>query len=354
MSEKQNPVVAIHTLRNTSPEDIAHFLDDGRLIKDLNDLGQDVVITDFDTFDNGVAQIPHLDQDGAIVLTKTSIDPKSIGAMRVRPLGPVTHPKSVDIPKLNSNSLKQFASSKIELYRQVLSDYQVPTEFLSMEKGSFDMMADIIHGVIGDEVVMKSNSGNGGFSTKILSKADALRWVAEELEKDNPKPQVVQEKVAFGPLPEGISAIGTDQGIDLVKFARQEALLSEVRMCVLKRGDITEVVPALRVVFNKTLSMQGNNDRYVDITLDDDLNTALTDAALDIVDKATQAVGGEKYVIGAIDFYFDEFGLPHVMDANLRSPGLPSTHTSPSNGRTAHKALAATLAAMAGEHREQA
>ena len=345
-SGSHEPTIAIHTLPNSSDQMISRFLDGGKLVDHLNERGYTVSLTNRDVFDATSAAHRVISSKDNYTLEPTATDISSIDAMYSRLAGPVRRPGIELIPKLNSNELKTLAGSKIELYRQVLSEYQVPTEFVSMQAEDFNETADLIHAVATDTVVIKGNGGFGGASTNVLEKKDAIAWVAQQIEAGNEKPQILQPKIEFGRLPDGIRGVGEDQAL-LVERARKENLLTELRFYALKKNDTIDTVPVLRVVPTTGLPMQGSNDVYVEIDLSDDLREALDEITRAIVRKATAAANGDNHAIGAVDYYFDAHALPHVMEANFRTPGLPASNLLPRAGRLAHTLLADVLVSMA-------
>lgn len=348
MSIRERDLVSVHTLTTTSPEKRRGVVDDGHLIKDLGEHGLRLVLSSKRTFTDGEAILPSLSRDGELSFASAQVDPDTIQAMHVRPYIPIRVAGSERVPMLNPNSLKELAGSKIELYRHVLHTYQVPTAFLSMEPGSFSYAAELIEEVTTPRVVLKQNAGRGGYSTRILPKVEALAWVGQQIE-EGAKPHIVQPEIMFGPIPPSVRAVKGDvKAAHLIERAREEGLLSELRMFVLKRGDEHDTIPVLRIVREEGMPMQGQNDDYVDIELDDALMVGLSDATIDITDRTAKAAGDKAFVLGAVDFYFNPEGLPGLMEANFRSPELPTTNDTPIAGRASHRAVAKTLASMAG------
>jgi len=341
-------LVSVHMLRDTTPEKQAAVLDHGRFIDDLARCGLGVVLSNKNTFLRGDAVIPAAIGDDMVLRTE-KVEPEAIDAMYARLLAPVTVEGSEDIPKLNENPLKRLAASKIDLYHQVLKDYQVPTYFVSMQREDFGEAADIISAMATDRVVLKRNSGAGGMSTRILEKADALAWVDEQIE-NGAKPHILQPEVMFGVLPASITAAHEDDR-PLIDRARRERLLYELRAFVVKRGDEFDVVPILRVVPDKTKPMQGHNDDYIDIVLEDELMNVVRETSTVITENASRVAGNIPYVIGAVDYYFDEEGTIKVMEANYRSPQLPVTRENPIAGRATHIAVADALLGMVSDNR---
>lgn len=340
------PIVSVHTLRDTRLEKRKDIVDGGRFIDDVAVHGLQLVMSSRNTFDKGQLFIPEHAADGGVDFRLGELDPETpIEALYGRVISTIKAPGSEGIPMLNTNEVKTLAGSKIDLYRRVLADYQVPTELISMEAGSFDAAAETISGVTTDTVVLKSNRGAGGYSTKIMPKAEALEWVAAQIATGEAPAHIVQPEIMFGRLPEGIKAIGTDDEKTLVERAKKEKLLTELRMFVVKRASQHDIVPILRVVPSEGMPMQGQNDDYVDVELPDDLMEVLQAVSGDIIDRVAVEADAE-YVLGAIDYYFDEHGLPHVMEANFRSPQLPVTRENPRAGRLVHMSVAEALAGM--------
>lgn len=353
-SSSNEPTIAIHTLPNSSNQSVSRFLDGGRLVGDLNDRGYSVNLTNRDVFDATSAAQRILTDGNGYTLQTVDSDSSSIRAMYSRLVNPVRRPGTEAIPKLNSNELKQLAGSKIELYRQVLSEYQVPMHLVSMEAVDFNATADLIHSVATDMVVLKANGGFGGASTNVFDKKNALAWIAQQIETGNAKPQVLQPKIEFGRLPDSIRGVGEDSAA-LVERARKEQLLTELRFYALKNNETIDTIPVLRVVMAAGQPMQGSNDVYVEVELSDDLREVLDETTRTVVRKATDVSNGDNYAIGAVDYYFDIHGLPHVMEANFRAPGLPETKKLPRAGRLAHTLIADILVNMAdkeGGHNE--
>ena len=337
--------VSIHALHDTTQEKLDLFTDSGRFANDLALHGLDLVISSKLTFDEGRAQSVSRNVAGETSYGETSIDPDRVAAMHVRLIGKVNRPGTEGVPKINTNALKGLAGSKYDLYNRVLKQDQVPTHFMSMEVDDFEATVDAINAVETENVVIKSNSGAGGYSTKIRSKMDAIDWVRNTMGTDDAKPQILQAQIMPGSLPAGIS--GTDEySRSLIERTRKETLLHELRMFAIKRGDECDVVPVLRVVPDKNLPMQGRNDDYLDVEIEDELLTALALSSKRIMDTACVESGAGDFALGAIDYYFDDDGLPHVMEANLRSPQLPSTNDTPLAGRAAHASLALSFRQM--------
>ncbi len=343
--------VTIHTLRNTTQERLDLFTDDGRFADDLAVHGLDLLVSSRDTFDLGNVHRVTRDSDGVSSYTAESVDIDTIAAMHVRLIGSVNRSGSEDILKVNDNSLKDLAGSKYDLYEKVLSEDQVQTHFISMRPEDFEVISDTINAIATDNVVLKSNSGSGGYSTKIQNKQAAIEWVRNNMSDADVTPQILQALVMPGGLPEGI--VGVDEyGKKLIERTRKEQLLYELRMFSVKRGEKCDVIPVLRVVPNKDLPMQGRNDDYLDVEIDDDLFAALAVSAKRIMDAACKESNAGDFALGAIDYYFDEEGFPHVMEANLRSPQLPSTNDTPIAGRSAHKAMALSFREMIDQRRK--
>lgn len=334
--------VAVHTLETTSPDRQLAFIDHGRFAQDLAVHGLALCVTNKGTFSHGGAS--SVTSEGALV--PVQIDTEGLGAMHVRPLANINVAGSEGILKLNENSLKDLGRSKIELYRNVLSSYQVPTEFLSLLPEDLEAARMIIDAIATPEVALKSNSGAGGGSTKILDKSRAIAWLTEAVSSGNEKPHIVQPKVEFGRLPRSITAIGSEAQQALVKRAYTENLLTELRFFTTKFKDDIRCVPVLRVVPVEGMSMSGQNDEYVDVEIEAELHAVLEEAARTIINKAAQ-VSGVDHALATIDFYFDKNGNPHVMEGNLRSPQLPTTRENPVSGRLVHQAVASVLAGMA-------
>jgi glutathione synthase/RimK-type ligase-like ATP-grasp enzyme len=328
---------------------MAEFVDFGHFASDVAAHGLSVVISNKATFtEDGTVWTPRLDKNGQIDdLVATKIDPQDIAASHVRVLPEVNVAGGENIPKLNSNEVKRLARDKYGLYKRVLSDYQVETSLLSTDLQTYDEMVEVIAGVDGTEVVLKNNTGSGGRSTKTFAKEDAAAWLDEAIRSEGGlKPQILQPKLEFGRLPSDIETSDGDKR-ELLRRAQTEDLLSELRIFVVKRGMNHELVPILRIVPNSGDSMA--SDEYVDAILPNDLQKAVFEATREITDKVATEASGTKYVLGAVDFYFDKHQAPHVMEANFRSPTLPLTEESPVAGRRMHKAVAATLAEMAGK-----
>lgn len=350
MATEKSPLVAVHTLQNTTPEKSLHFVDDGRLIQDVAELGGTLVLSTRDTFDKGEYRIPHIEKDGNVQFSAASLGTDSLSALYARPTGSINRPGSESVPKLNANELKTLAGSKIELYEKVLSSYQVETHLVGFDDPlAMASIADTVHAVATDRVILKENGGFGGYSTKVMEKNDALSWISEQLETGKTPDHVLQPQIMFGRLPDGIAAVGTPDEKALVERARKDALLTELRMFVVKRGEDLDMVPILRVVPDKTLAMKGTNDDYIDVEMPDDLLAALRFSTADIMNRATAAAGDVEFALGAVDYYFDEQGLPAVMEANFRSPQLPITSENPIAGRALHKSIAKTLIAMSNQ-----
>lgn len=340
------PIVSVHTLRDTGLEKRKDIVDGGRFIDDVAAHGLQLVMSSRNTFDKGQLFVPEHNGDGGVDFRLGESDPNTpIEALYGRVISTIKAPGSEGIPMLNTNEVKTLAGSKIDLYRRVLAEYQVSTELISMEAGSFAAAADTIGNVATDTVVLKSNRGSGGYSTKIMPKANALEWVSAQILAGDTPAHIVQPEIMFGRLPEGINAIGTDDEKALVERAKKEKLLTELRMFVVKRADQHDIAPILRVVPTEGMPMQGQNDDYVDVELPDDLMQALQEVSSDIIDRVASEADAE-YVLGAIDYYFDEHGLPHVMEANFRSPQLPVTRENPRAGRLVHTSVAHALAGM--------
>jgi len=346
LSSSNEPIIAIHTLPGSSDQMINGFLDGGKLANHLNDRGYAVNLTNRDVFDSTSAALRVISSGDGYSLQPTDADISSIDAMYSRLAAPIRRPGTESIPKLNSNELKTLAGSKIDLYRQVLSEYQVPTQLISMKADDFSETADLIHAVATGTVVLKGNSGFGGASTNVLDKKEAVSWVAQQIEAGNEKLHILQPKIEFGRLPDGIQGVG-EENASIVDRARRENLLTELRFYALKKNDTIDTVPVLRVVPTAGLPMQGSNDIYVEIDLSDDLREVLDETTRTIVRKATDAVKGSSHALGAIDYYFDVNGLPHVMEANFRTPGLPASNLLPRAGHLAHTLLADVLVSMA-------
>jgi hypothetical protein len=345
-SRSSEPTIAIHILTDTTDQKIDRFLDGGRLVSDLNDRGYSVALTDRNVFDATSAARRVVMGDGGYSLEDVAADVSSIHTMRSHLTIPLRRAGTEAIPKLNSNNLKELAGSKIELYERVLADYQVSTDLISMQPEDFDTIADLIHAVASKDVVLKSNAGLGGTSTRMFDKNEAIAWVAQQIEAGNTKPHILQPKIEFGRLPDDIRGIG-EESDQLVKRARKENLLTELRFYALKNNEAIETIPVLRVVPVEGLPMQGSNDTYVEIELSDDLRIALDESTRAIIRKATDASGGDTHALGAVDYYFDSHGLPHVMEANFRTPGLPTSKLLPRAGRLVHSVLADVLVDMA-------
>jgi len=348
-----NNTVAVYTLNDTpvkSPEKVDGFLDHGLLINDLAAHGLHLVVANKRTFEERRVYTPvSLGDSGHFRYDEIALDPADIDAMHVRLATETKNPTAAATPSLNSNALKEFALSKYNLYEQILRDQQIETHYMSMQADDFDMMRDNLEALASDQVVLKSNSGAGGSSTKIFSKKEAMQWINDNIGLEGVKPQVLQAKVNFGELPQGITATDTDTWQPLIDRARQEKLLSELRFFVVKRGAEHDVVPLLRVVPDKSKSMSGSNDVYIEVALPDDLHEALSRNSAAILDAACEKSGAGNFAIGAIDYYFDEHQMPVVGDANLRSPALPTTDTTPRAGRMMHRSLARTMRAMIDE-----
>jgi hypothetical protein len=349
MAKNAKSFVSVHTLENTSGGNISRFIDDGQLIDDMNKFGLDMVISNKGTFDRGDVLVPLVEKSGNITFQPSKLGAVSLQAMHVRPIASIKRPGSEGIPILNPNNLKEMASNKYNLYKKVLEDYQTPMHLLPLESECIADMENVIDDIASDRVVIKSNKGYGGNSTKFMSKSEALLWLSREIEsREEAKDYIVQPEIMFGRLPDGICAIGTEEEKSLVKKARKDELLTELRMFVVKRGANSDIIPILRIVPEKGAMMQRQNDVYVDVDLPDDLHTALDETVLDIMDRVSSVVdGGVLHAIGAVDFYFDKHSIPHVMEANFRSPQLPITRENPVAGRAIHESVAATLADMA-------
>ena len=346
-------IIAVHTLPSTSPEKVQRFFDDGRLIRDLGNEGHDVIMTNRHTFETGEAQRATVRKRGEIALRSILVDPSEVGAMHVRIVPQITKSGSELIPKLNDNSLKELAGSKIELYRQVLSGYQPETSFLSMKPDDFTHMAELIDSIDTPDVVIKDNAGFGGYSAKILSKPEALSWVARQLEAGKTNAQILQPKVAFGALPKGIKATSSKDHEILIRRARKEGFLTELRYFAIQSGDRIQTTPVLRLVPDATLPMQGDNDIYIEVDVPDELDSLLQETTRDIVTRATEKAGGIAHAVGAVDYYFDTQGVPHVMEANFRSPALPETSKYPVAGEVMRQSLVAALTTMSQDDRNK-
>jgi hypothetical protein len=352
MSEqKAEKFVSVHTSGETTPDEMQEFIDHGQLAFDLAKTGLSLVLTNKKTFtEDGAVKRPIWHESG-LSFRDDRIDPDRLSAMHVRLLPKINVEGSEAIPKLNSNEVKDLARDKYDMYRRVLHDYQVPTELLSVENQTFDEMVDTIAAVDGDQVVIKKNTGSSGYSTKVLEKFEAVDWLSRELTAEGGmKPHILQPKIEFGRLPADITT--SDQRYNgLVERAKREKLLTELRMFVVKRGDQHDLTPVLRIVPDEKLRMEGQNDVYVDTELPDDLERAVNEATIAITDKLSGEVGGEKYMLGAVDYYFDKHGMPHVMEANFRSPQLPVSRDNPVAGQDTHQAVAMALADMANERK---
>jgi hypothetical protein len=342
-----NEKVSVHTLQRSPLEDAEPFTDHGRLVRDLGALGLDLYITTKKTFTEGSA-LRVRSSDGGVQLEPVTIDGAEIRAMHNRIIDPNVISGTENLPMLNSYNMKDFAGSKMRLYDVALRDYQPPTQLIDINNDSYENIEAVIESVASPEVVLKSNSGSGGGSIKILDKKRAMEWVDRALKAGDAKPQIVQPKVKIGALPDGIRAISPDDRA-LVDKVRREKSLAELRMFVVKRGQEFDLVPILRaVVEDDSQFMTSHNDAYIDVELPDDLHEALSKSTKDIINKVT-AQSGDKYALGAVDFYFDEHGLPMVMEGNFRNPALPLTAESQVAGRKMHLALAKTLAQMSAE-----
>ena len=342
--------VSIHTLKDTPSEKLDLFTDEGRFADDLAAHGLELLISNKGTFESGRALNVTRTDEGVSAYVP-SIAEGEISAMHVRLIGKVNVSGSEDVLKVNDNSLKALAGSKYELYKQVLVGEQVETHFVSMQPNDFDVISDMIDAIATDNVVLKSNSGSGGHTTKIQTKKAAIQWVRENMSETNAIPQILQAQVIPGPIPDSVRGVD-EYGKHLTERARKEGLLYELRMFAIKRGENCDMVPVLRVVPDKDLPMKGTNDDYLDVELDSELFAALALSAKKIMDDVCQKSNAGDFALGAIDYYFDENGIPHVMEANLRSPQLPSTNDTPIAGRNAHKALALSFREMIDQRKE--
>ncbi len=340
-------LVSVHTRLDATTEKLDLFTDHGRFANDLAHHGLELVITNKDSFTNNTAKtVTRSLTDGSTSYDDVDINPRDIHAMYGRLISPVTRPQgSETIPKINSNELKKLASSKFELYTRVLSEEQVPTWFISMQPDDYETSVKAIEAIAGTNVVLKANKGSGGQSTKISSKHDAIAWINAEMLKPEPTAQILQAQINFGPIPNEVNAV-SDYGKSLIERARREGLLSELRMFTIKRDDEFDTIPVLRIVPDKSLPMQGHNDDYIDVNLPDELYNALKMSSIRIADKVCEEVGGDRFAIGAVDYYFDYQGLPRVGEANFRSPQLPTTNETPVAGRGVFRSMAKTLHAM--------
>ncbi|MCL2038193.1 hypothetical protein FWG95_04320 [Candidatus Saccharibacteria bacterium] len=339
-------IVSVHTSIDTTDANRHKFVDDGLFVQDIAEKGLQLVLSGKRTFtEGGLVHRPFFGRDGVLSFQEEVISPDDIQAMHVRLVPSINVDGSETIPKLNSNNVKKLAGSKYELYRRVLEGYQVPTQLISTDT-DLATMEEMIAVVSGQDVVLKSNSGAGGKSTKIMPKEEALQWLISQIDSDTGlRPQILQPRIRFGRLPEEIEAV--DEAYrGLVERAKREDLLSELRMFIVKRGNAHTLAPVLRIVPN--IGDKMGNDVYVDADLPDDLYVALAETTEDIINRVAQETG-EEYILGAVDFYFDPERMPHVMEANLRSPELPVTRQNPLSGRKMHKAVASVLSDIVNE-----
>ena len=340
-------LVAVHTRADATIDKLNLATDHGRFANDLAHHGLELVITNKDSFTNNTAKtVTRSVVDGSTDYSDIDINPQAIQAMYGRLIAPVTRPPgSETIPKINSNELKKIAASKFDLYTRVLSAEQVPTWFISMQPDDYETSIKAIEAIVGTNVVLKANQGSGGKTTKIHSKEEAVAWIDAEMLKTDPIAQILQAQIEFGTIPEEIKGV-SDYGKTLLKRARKENLLTELRMFTIKRDDEFDTIPVMRIVPDKSLPMQGHNDDYIDVELPEDMYNALKVTSIRIIDKVCEEAGGDRFAIGAVDYYFDKQGFPRVGEANFRSPQLPTTNETPVAGRGVFRSMAKTLHAM--------
>jgi hypothetical protein len=350
MNEKIQPIAAVLALDRTTNEKMLDFIDNGLFCDDLAAHGISLVISTRELLDKDKIIAPTVDLSGNVVLKEASLNGSSIDALNVRTSMRIKYPGYESIPKLNSNKLKA-SMSKYSLYQKVLHDYQVPTYFLSSEGNHDNEFIGIINNISTENVVIKNDMGCGGSSTKILSKSEAITWLEAQIKAAPGISYIVQPQISFGCLPKELKAVGTQYDKDLLDRARNENLLTELRMFIVKCGEKLDIVPLLRIMPDKTVSMT-HSSVSIDIELPDSLHQTLYDISKDTTNRILDMVGVSSHAVGAIDFYFDCYGEPRIMEANFRSPELPLTREKPIAGRAVHRAVAATLADMIKSSKE--
>ncbi|PLS80578.1 hypothetical protein CYG49_04900 [Candidatus Saccharibacteria bacterium] len=342
--------VAIHTLRNSKPAKLEQVVDHGRFLRDLADKKLSVVITNLNTFKAGELLRPVVDSDGTVRFTPETVAVESLAglvSMHNRVLGPLTHEAATGIPRVNSNELKEYANSKSRLNSEILGEYQVPTLLIPTDPAEIGTAIEMLGSIEGSRVIVKKDNGSGGGSTQRLDKAEAAQWLEQFFADEQRSAHVMQPEIIFGTLPETIRGV-SEQEEDLVRRSRQEGLLTELRLFVVKRQNEADIIPIGRIVADKDDRMGGASDTYVDVTVDDSLMNELAPVAQGIIDKTVERSKSAPFAVGAVDFYFLPDGGFGVMEANIKSPQLPRTRDNAVAGRAVHRALAKTLATMGG------
>lgn len=340
--------IVVNTLRNTSDEKHHQVMDNGMFIDDLAKHGLEPLVTNRDSYDTGVVLRPRLEADGTLVFNPETVAVESLSnvlSMHNRVLGEMLAPAAASIPMLNANELKQYASSKYRLYNDVLEPHQVHTELLTIDKDSFSNISEIVDAVASESVIIKSNSGSGGSSTEVLKKSTVVEWAQELLKQDKKGEYIIQPKIEFGPIPQGIQGVTEDEKA-LINRARSQNLLSELRMLTVKSGEKFQFVPVMRVVVEQGQRMGSASDTYVDVNLPDELNEQLCNTSKAVVAQTAEKAGDIQNVLAAVDYYFTPSGEIKIMEANFRSPQIPRTRNNPVAGRQIHQAVASALASM--------
>lgn len=337
--------VAINTLRSTGPNRLAEYTDHGLFVRDLGERGLDLVMTNIDTYKEGGDVIRVHASEADVQFSPATIQLDTLTSMHNRIVFPQTSPKAAHIPMLNSNVLKGFVGSKHHMYEMVsmLGGHQVQTELIRMNDDAFNDLKRVLD-VFADErdITVKSDSGTGSKSTLHMTIDQLATYIDTQMQQDKKPNLIVQPTIYFGPLPAGITGRSKEDKA-LVRSARQNGLLNELRVMTIMSGDKQTYVPMLRVVAQKGEAMGDGSDVYVDIDIDQTLFDTVSYIAGEVVKETADRAGGVDHVLAAVDFYFDTNGRPMIMEANMRSPAIPITRENPHVGRLVHSAIADTL-----------
>ena len=337
------PEICINVVRPSTEVKILSKTDNGALIRDLADRGLSAVVTNLDTFSGGgLAFLPRISGEN-VTFEPARVDTSGLKVMYNRMVYPHKRPEVAHIKKLNDNRLKEYADSKYLLYQELLKAYQVTTEIIHMDTANADEVESVLEVFASTpNITVKADKGNGGGSTAHMPLSELAAYVDVKMKEDKTPNLVVQPTINFGPLPAGIRA-HSEEDQELVDATRSQGLLNEVRMMAVMSGERLTLVPVLRVVVKSGEVMGDASDRYIDVELPDEMVVKLEAITTEVVRGAAENAGNIQHLVAAVDYYFDNDGEPFIMEANMRSPAVPRTHTTPKSGRLLHTAIADTM-----------
>lgn len=168
--------VAVNTWQDISPEKTHEFLDHGRLVHDLAELGLKTVVTNMDSFQKDGGAWTTFDND-VLTLQHGEVDSVNIEAIHSRLVTPHRYLDDGTTDVLNTNNLKKYGASKHRLYKDVLSNHQVATSLIPMTEDRFSAVAATLDLLKAEDLVLKSDSGSGSKSTRHINRKDLLVFV---------------------------------------------------------------------------------------------------------------------------------------------------------------------------------